>query len=733
MLAEKPHFNFSFDKKDHTWYLGNASGVKFDIDKIRAFLADYYPFADLDKLLEEANSSKLRIFIENDKIEIGETKKDEILIRSLIPDDFQMLLCYIPKECSVLLHKPLSVKLKHDSIDGIIKKQLIEDFIRSEEDSFHIISRGKQSDNFKYEVKRYLDWGDQISIEFTSVEQLEGSVRRKLANYNTLSDLSPFFMVDASVEDLIKKVCTLFNEIDKSGNTKLKPTLSIKPNAIEYLAGDKHPQKLYEFNRYKDGDDIAKDLCSLFKSVREYKNLKNLPTNTSNVNVKDTGASQSSGSIQGDKSTALVGDDCGEGTQDNDQSKQEKIEAQESTATGVKLLTFQGKSQRTTLEERKSLNDKLQLEKYHTHLKPVKNEDGFTKFTLGIAGGHPNDPVIGKKINKNLVFSELVGELERLFFPEKSGLLIDAIAERVITQQVNLNFSHDTSGASKSWSVEVSGNFTKEESERKQQELKKREEKVAERERNIACQEAARKQLLNMVKQIRLEFALDEEADVLSHIRELKKSSDKARSDYDELKLITNLLDTDLFSLKTKFESLTTHLSIFTVDNHGLDKIGAAQFDDLLLSLKDSYVKLESIHNLRGYDGSVLKAFSAALGDVKSYIMDAVDKLEKSFTSINERFVVCDAIRSRLSNPELRKLKLPSLDVINQELEHYGLCIFLPAQDVPAEPSRHKVVGYESGGVRGTISSVLSWGVLETGEGVSTGSTIFKAEVKIYQ
>ncbi|MCB5252849.1 MAG: hypothetical protein LHW51_07740 [Candidatus Cloacimonetes bacterium] len=728
MLAEKTHPNFSFDENDHACYLGNASVDKHDIDKIRALLADNYPFADFDKLLDDADRRKHRIVVDNDNIKIGESGK-EIPIKSLIPEDFQMLICYKPKECIVLLHKPLSVKLKHDSIEGLIKGQLIEDYNSSEEDKFHIISWDKESGSFKHDVKDYLRWGEQISIEFTRVGELESRAKEKLAAYNSLSDISPFYTIEKSKEDLINKVRGLFHDTPKSENTTQKPTLVIKLSAIEFLAGDKPPCKLHDFNRYKEEDEIAKDLNSLFKSVHEYRNkISGSQNENSNETAANFRGNQSAGITQVDNKTAPSGENL------EVESKQELPvpgNSPQKPHEGRDNPIIE--SSELKVEKHKQISAAPHFDKYYTHLKPVKNEDGVAKFSLGIAGGHPSDSAIEKIINKNQAFSELIHELEILFFPGESGRLTDAIAERVITQQVNLNFSRNTSGGSQSWSVEVSGNFTKEESERKQQELKKREEKVAEREKRIADQETARKQLQNLANQIRLEFVIDEETDVLPHVRELKKTSEKAISDFSELKHITDQLDQDLHSLKTKFESLTTHLSDFTADDHGLDKIGAAQFDNLLHRLKDSYVKLESINNLRGYDGADLKAFSCAFGDVKSYIVDAVDKMEKSFTSINEKFVVCDAIRSRLSNPELRKLKLPSLDAINQELEHYGLCIFLPAQDVPAEPSRHKVVGYEIGGVRGTISSIVSWGVMETRADGTIGTTIFKAEVKIYQ
>lgn len=728
MLAEKTHLNFSFDENDHAWYLGNASVDKYDIDKIRALLADYYPFADFDKLLDDADRRKHRIVVDNDNIEIGESGK-EIPIKSLIPEDFQMLICYKPKECIVLLHKPLSVKLKHDSIEGLIKGQLIEDYNSSEEDKFHIISWDKESGSFKHDVKDYLRWGEQISIEFTRVGELESRAKEKLAAYNSLSDISPFYTIEKSKDDLINVVSRLFDETTKSGNTTQKPTLSIKLSAIEFLVNDKPPRKLREFYRYKEDDEIAKDLNSLYKSVHEYRNKELGSPTESNGGQLEVGDSDNSTENRPESQCKAQSEqDYSDSTQYKGQAVQENTES-----LGADDPRDLGKFTKLQIPlQTPDMKEELQYEIYYTHLKPVK-EGELGNFSLGIASGHPSDSAIEKKINKNQVFSELIHELEILFFPGESGRLTDAIAERVITQQVNLNFSRNTSGGSQSWSVEVSGNFTKEESERKQQELKKREEKVAEREKRIADQETARKQLQNLVNQIRLEFVIDEETDVLPHVRELKKTSEKAISDFSELKHITDQLDQDLHSLKTKFESLTTHLSDFTADDHGLDKIGAAQFDNLLHRLKDSYVKLESINNLRGYDGADLKAFSCAFGDVKSYIVDAVDKMEKSFTSINEKFVVCDAIRSRLSNPELRKLKLPSLDAINQELEHYGLCIFLPAQDVPAEPSRHKVVGYEIGGVRGTISSIVSWGVMETRADGTIGTTIFKAEVKIYQ
>ena len=95
--------------------------------------------------------------------------------------------------------------------------------------------------------------------------------------------------------------------------------------------------------------------------------------------------------------------------------------------------------------------------------------------------------------------------------------------------------------------------------------------------------------------------------------------------------------------------------------------------------------------------------------------------------------MIHDAIRAKLSNPDLRKKALTSREILNKELERFNLKIIVPRPGEQLDPTHHKVVGYESGGSRGTISALVSWGLVGLRDDKTEGTIIFKPEIKIYQ
>jgi hypothetical protein len=167
---------------------------------------------------------------------------------------------------------------------------------------------------------------------------------------------------------------------------------------------------------------------------------------------------------------------------------------------------------------------------------------------------------------------------------------------------------------------------------------------------------------------------------------------------------------------------------------------GSSLKDTSLDELKNQIAEIAKSYKKTGELSSELESFyqqpdSLLLGTfplIKEEVGSKYSYFTDSYNKLSSQMIIAEAIKSKLADPQLRSKLDLEINALNEELRQYSLAIEVPQRGTSADPSRHKFVGYDSGGTRGQISSVSAWGLVELENG-SYKRTIYKSEVRIYQ
>ena len=683
-MAEQPRINVCYDGHRH-WKSGTNTQETYTTETLKDKLNERHPFHTFEKILAEVEEKGGVLRLESDAVEYIEDGNRKEL-KELIDDNFEMLVCLDPERC-LMLHKHKSMKIKGTSMENMIRLDLIPNFERKNDTKYYLIYKDK-SGELRYESKNYLERKKKIEFEFNDGKSLKDKIDENLRQYEyiKLSDISPFFIKEP-IEILINFV---INEL-KIGqkNSDCSPSLEITFNSIKYKGAQNEIKELKQFVLDYD-KEIKKDLEEFFKP--------------SSSNDKPP--------MNDEKEIPLPISKAEESDETTQPSIQQKDIGNDEAVKELPLLP--------------------RYKKYYTHLKPSKGENNG-QFELVFKKENDDESWLEEKFVNLKTFDEIIRELESCFKPKNTGFLLNEIARYQIYKQHNINFEKKESKSESYRTVMVTGNINKEELEKEKNSLASLEAKLKKRGEEISEKERKHKELQALVENIRRKLNLDESDNLLDKVRELKNDLGKVQNELKQITDFTKPLGENQETIKEKIDHLKNQFGDPDSPNKDLAEISAEEFGTFLKTMKESYDKMESINKLRAYDGKDLTLFTKLFGDLRGSVNDAVDKLDKGLQTVDITFIIRDAIRGRLSNPELRKTKISDPNALNGELKNYGLQIYIPSTSQTAEPSRHKVVGYETGGARGIVSSVVSWGVIEILKDGSEGPIIFKSEVKIYQ
>ena len=361
------------------------------------------------------------------------------------------------------------------------------------------------------------------------------------------------------------------------------------------------------------------------------------------------------------------------------------------------------------------------------------SEDIKVNFTP-TAKGIVVESELTKRFEKPTGFSELIKTLEHAFPPAKIGQYADSLAAFALLKQVNIEFvrTDDNQGR---WLLQVLSKADREENEAAKKKLDARQKKLNEDNQEYEAKARNLSGRLNSLTEAKrlLDIEDTDDKSLGKKIKELQDGLVQAQTKLAQLSSHSEHIDPDPEKLKTKIGILANFVEKGTEASKRLSEMSSDSLEKLLGDFADAYKSLRSLYQLRDFQDSSLPEFTRGFGGIGDLVSEAVSRLESGFKGINSSFVVHDAIRARLSNPEERKKAVTSPDILNAELEKFNLKIIIPSPGEQLDPTHHKVVGYESGGSRGTISALVSWGLIGLRDDKTEGTIIFKPEVKIYQ
>jgi len=381
-------------------------------------------------------------------------------------------------------------------------------------------------------------------------------------------------------------------------------------------------------------------------------------------------------------------------------------------------------------------NSSLQLlyDSYKINLKSKEESENIgTNFTPK-AQGIIDEVNLKKMFDKPTGFSELIETFERVFPPARKGQYADTLAAFALLKQVSVEFAKAEDNPSL-WQLRILSKPDKEINEATKKKLEDREKALKTSLQTL--EEKARKlestrRSYNEARKL-LEIENIEDISLGKKIKELQNGLRQTQAKLNLLSSHSEQIDPDPEKLKTKIGILTSFITRATDGSKSLRDLSGESLEKLLTNFAEAYRSLSSLYQLKDFQNDILPEFTRSFGDIGDSVMEAVSRLESSFKSINSSFVIHDAIRAKLSNPDLRKKALTSQEILNKELERFNLKIIVPRPGEQLDPTHHKVVGYESGGSRGTISALVSWGLVGLRDDKTEGTIIFKPEIKIYQ
>ncbi len=320
-----------------------------------------------------------------------------------------------------------------------------------------------------------------------------------------------------------------------------------------------------------------------------------------------------------------------------------------------------------------------------------------------------------------MTLSELINNLRTVFPSRQPGHHLDELGTKLIDRHMDIHLERQ-SPDSEDWNIDIK-TTTK-------QDLDKREREIIERENKLKSEKAILETTQSLVREIkqRLEIPDQDDRSVITAIEKKTSNIREANVRLEKLTKSINPIDIDIENANKKIQ----HLVGFFGGERKLADLSVDDFKRELLRFRDSYKMLDKLNRLKDFDqNSLLYEFYGVFGDISADVKSRVDKLEQNIREIDENFVIFDVIKARLADPEIRKKSVPKQDLVNAELKRYKLKLNYPQPGEPVDPARQKIVGYDNAGPRGSISSVVSWGLSEIDELGNEVAVIYKPEVII--
>lgn len=192
-------------------------------------------------------------------------------------------------------------------------------------------------------------------------------------------------------------------------------------------------------------------------------------------------------------------------------------------------------------------------------------------------------------------------------------------------------------------------------------------------------------------------------------------------------KKVLNMLGPDINAAEDKVKQLSRLLQ------EHISTLAIADLTSKVTDLLGAWQMYQPIIKLKHFDRKPIESLIKVFPSIVQAITAKQERLADMVTDIGEVAIVRESIISTIAHSEHRKDMDLDFAKIDAELKPYSLKVDLPEIGNPVDPVRHKFVGYDSGGSRGTVSSILSWGLIETDAEGSYSRTIHKPELRIYQ
>lgn len=656
-------------------------------EKIEKKLLELFPLCSFDKLLREAAKDNTRLTVTEDEIELADDNANKSTKKKPA--------AYLDSENPVLFRRKgdgswyiikgvqdSPISMKNDDFKAALKAVGILNAPDGEE---------LCKITFVNEQTSFEPLGLQIPITL-SMDNTGKITDARIDEFRFLSALGDTFQV-ISVADFKSKVKETFKKCYQQNQTSpgAVPSLKISPKMIAIELGND--------NKWNVPECINKETPQAID-----------PQNT---NELDTPATQDQAHPPNPDENAVDGLPTHQGPED----------------PGITNTVPEGAGDAAA-----DPSPQLCHDSYKINLISKEGSENIGVNFTPTAKGNVVESELTKKFEKPSGFSELIKTLEHAFPPAKFGQYADSLAAFALLKQVNIEFvrTEDNQGR---WLLQVLSKADREENEAAKKKLDSREKKLNENQQEYETKARNLSGRLNSLTEAKrlLDIEDTDDTSLGKKIKELQDGLIQAQTKLTQLSSHSEHIDPDPEKLKTKIGIMANFVERATEASKRLSDMSSESLEKLLGDFADAYKSLRGLYQLRDFQDSSLPEFTRGFGGIGDLVSEAVSRLESGFKGINSSFVVHDAIRARLSNPEERKKAVTSPYILNAELEKFNLKIIIPSLGEQLDPTHHKVVGYESGGSRGTISALVSWGLIGLRDDKTEGTIIFKPEVKIYQ
>jgi len=367
---------------------------------------------------------------------------------------------------------------------------------------------------------------------------------------------------------------------------------------------------------------------------------------------------------------------------------------------------------------------KLEQDKYIINFKKSDtSEDVFPIILFDTKGDRIVEDQVKSAFEGCKSSSTFIDALVSIFQIDRESL-VDALLSYIQLPGKSINLDRDSNG----WCYKIKG-LNKTDLDKIEQKLKERQIELDQKIGKLESdQKTHREKILTLDTVLKL-LNIDDYNKLESFLREKIEGFDSLEREAKSLRAIVQILHATPEKAREKVEYLSQALAP-----------GSSLKDTSLDELKSRIDEMAKSYKKTGELSSELESFfqqpdSLLLGTfplIKEEVGSKYSYFTDSYNKLSSQMIIAEAIKSKLADPQLRSKLDLEINTLNEELRQYSLAIEVPQRGTSADPSRHKFVGYDSGGTRGQISSVSAWGLVELENG-SYKRTIYKSEVRIYQ
>ncbi|MCB5262547.1 MAG: hypothetical protein LHW53_07450 [Candidatus Cloacimonetes bacterium] len=367
---------------------------------------------------------------------------------------------------------------------------------------------------------------------------------------------------------------------------------------------------------------------------------------------------------------------------------------------------------------------KLEQDKYIINFKKSDtSEDVFPIILFDTKGDRIVEDQVKSAFEGCKSSSTFIDALVSIFQIDRESL-VDALLSYIQLPGKSINLDRDSNG----WCYKIKG-LNKTDLDKIEQKLKERQIELDQKIGKLESdQKTHREKILTLDIVLKL-LNIDDYNKLESFLREKIEGFDSLEREAKSLRAIVQILHATPEKAREKVEYLSQALAR-----------GSSLKDTSLDELKSRIDEMAKSYKKTGELSSELESFfqqpdSLLLGTfplIKEEVGSKYSYFTDSYNKLSSQMIIAEAIKSKLADPQLRSKLDLEINTLNEELRQYSLAIEVPQRGTSADPSRHKFVGYDSGGTRGQISSVSAWGLVELENG-SYKRTIYKSEVRIYQ